>query len=356
MADWSVEVYDGSGNLVADLSTRATKRRIVKTRNRADTIELEYDLDNIKKLSSELNLNAWDIFAVAQNEIRIKRNDTVYSAGQIMDGYPIIDGDSRKISITAVGWLDLFGSRYTDEGGSSSDYYFSATDAGQIAWGLIDASQNETNGDFGITQGYIQASVNRDRQSYVTKNIRDALIELTEVINGFDFEFTWDKKFNVYYPKIGTKKNNVILTYPGAISLLSFGRRGVDIANNIIARGAGTGADAFAATATDTASQSKFKLRQDIVEFFDVSEASTLQDHADEELKFRRSFVDVPDITLDPAIAPNITAYGIGDVIKIEVLEDLEIFSPINDWFRIDSIDLTIDENNIEIPRLKLMK
>lgn len=356
MANWTVEVYNGSGELVAELSSRALERKVTKLRNRADTINLKYDLDDIKRLCAKLNVSAWDIFAIGQNEVRVLRNGVVFSAGQIMDATPVIDGDQRSIMVIAVGWLDLFGARYTDEGGSSSDYYFSNVDAGQIAWGLIDASQNETGGDFGITQGNIQASQNRDRTDYVYKNIKEAVIQLSEVINGFDFEFTWDKKFNVYYPKIGTRKENIILTYPGAIKTLSFGRHGMQLANNIIARGSGTGEDAFTAEVTDVASRNKFKLRQAIIDFNDISKVDTLEEHANEELLFRRSFVDVPDITLDPAQAPRWGSYGIGDEIKIEVLEDLEIFAPINNWFRIDGMEVTLDSNNTEDIRLQLMR
>lgn len=355
MANWSVEVYNDSGELVAELTGRAIERKVTKLRNRADTITLKYDLDDIKALSAKLNISAWDIFGIGQNEVRVKRNGVVFSAGQIMDATPLIDGDQRTISIIAVGWLDLFGARFTDEGGSGSEYYFSDTDAGQIAWGLINASQNEEGGDFGITQGNIQASQNRDRQDYVYKNIKEAIIQLSEVINGFDFDITWDKKFNVYYPKIGVRRENLILTYPGAIKTLSFGRHGMQLANNIIARGSGTGEDAFTAEVTDIPSRNKFKLRQDIIDFNDVSKIDTLQDHANEELLFRRSFVDVPDITLDPALAPPFGTYGIGDEIKIEVLEDLEVFAPINNWFRIDGFEVTLDANNTEDIRLQLM-
>lgn len=355
MANWAVEVYNDSGTLVAELTGKALERKVTKLRNRADTINLRYDLDDIKRLSAKLGISAWDIFAIGQNEVRVKRNGVVFSAGQIMDATPVIDGDQRSIVIIAVGWLDLFGARFSDEGGSSSDYYFSNTDAGQIAWGLIDASQNETGGNFGITQGNIQASQNRDRTDYVYKNIKEAIIQLSEVINGFDFEFTWDKKFNVYYPKIGKRLDNLILTYPGAIKTLTFGRHGMQLANNIIARGSGTGEDAFTAVVTDTASRDKFKLRQAIIDFNDISKVDTLQDHANEELIFRRSFVDVPDITLDPALAPPFGTYGIGDEIKIEVLEDLEVFAPVNNWFRIDGFEVTLDENNTEDIRLQLM-
>lgn len=340
---------------MAELTGRAIERNVKKLRNRADTITLVYDLDDIKRLCVKLGLTAMQIFAVAQNEVRIKRNGVVFSAGQIMEGMPVIDGDSRTITIIAVGWLDLFGMRFTDTGGSSSAYYFSATDAGQIAWGLINASQAETDGDWGITEGYVQASVVRDRTDYVDKNIKDAIIELSEVINGFDFEFTWDKKFNVFYPKIGQRRENVILTYPGAIKSISYGRHGMEIANSIIARGSGTGEDAFTATAVDAASRGKFKLRQDILDFNDVSKVSTLQQHGDEELVVRRNFVDVPDITLDPVYAPPFGTYGIGDEVKIEVLADIEIFGPINDWFRIDGLELTLDDNNTEDVRLQLM-
>lgn len=356
MATWTTEIYDDKGQLVADVSDKSLVITITKNRNRPETIVLRYDLDAIKRLVNNLKIDVTSLFATNLNEVRIKRNDTVYVAGQISNIQPYASRQKREITIIAVGWLQLFSKRVTDGGGSGSAYYFSAVDAGQIGWGLINASQNETNGDFGIVQGNIQASITRDRKDYEDKNIYDALVQLTEVIKGFDHEITWDKKYNVYYPKIGQRLENLHLTYPGNIADIGFTRDGMSATNQVIAKGAGSGADAFRAIASSVADQTTYKLRQDILIFNDIVNANTLQEHADEELRVVRTFFDVPEVVLDPAKAPPVTSYSIGDEIKIDVSEDLDIFATVNDWFRIERITLTLKANQEEDVRLLLAR
>ena len=347
---YSLYVYDSSGNLVADLTGRALNRQVKLMRNRAEVITAEFDADNLRDLGLTIGLDVQDIFAVNRNELRIKRGDRVIAAGEIQALIPTIDGDTRKLAVRAHGWLDLFASRYTD----SSEVY-TGIDAGQIAWDLIDDSQNQTNGNFGVTQGNIQTSVNRDR-TYSYKNIKDAIIQLSEVINGFDFEFSWDKKFNVYYPKIGSDRPEIVFTYPGNIKRLSFVRDGTEIANKIIARGGGTGSDAFQSTAQDTVSQGIYKLREKFIQFNDITNTTTLQQHADGELANLAKFYDMPDIVLDGSIDPQFGSYGLGDTVRIYVSEERNIFQTITGSYRIDAIDLSIDEQDQETVRLRLMR
>ena len=347
---YSLKVYNPDGELVADLTGRAMKRRLQLMRNRAEVISAEFDLDNIRDLATTIGLTAEDIFAVNRNELRIMRGDRVMAAGEIQAIVPTIDGDTRRLAVRAVGWLDLWASRYTD----ASEVY-TATDAGQIAWDLIDDSQSLTNGDFGITEGEIQASVNRDR-TYQYKNIKDAIIQLSEVVNGFDFEFTWDKQFNVYYPNIGSDRPDIVFTYPGNIKRLSFLRDGTDIANKILARGSGFGVDVFQATASDTVSQGIYKLREKFIQFNDVTDADTLQEHADGELLNYAKFYDMPDIVVDGSLAPVFGAYGLGDIVRIYIGEERNIFQVINGSYRIEAMDLSIDDQDQETVRLRLMR
>lgn len=351
MGRWKIEVYDQDGNAIADLSGKSLKRRFSKVRNRAPVIDLSYDLDEMKAFCQKLNTTAPELFAINQNEIRVTRDTSVYMAGQIVYRQPVITDDERTINIKAVGWFDLLGVREIDEA-----VRFDQIEQGQIAWSLIDTAQQREDGDFGITQGYIQAGPLRDRSYESRKNIKEAIVQLSEVIGGFDMEVTWDKKFNVYYPKMGSRKPDIVLTYPGSIRTISFASDGMKMANEIIARGSGTGEDAFKATSSDEVSRQKYKLRQATVDYSDVSLVDTLQEHGDDELNFRSKFLDVPDVTLDSATAPAFGSYDLGDEIRIEVTEDLEIFGTVNDFFRIDAIDVELDENDDEDIRLRMMR
>lgn len=333
-----IQIRDSSG-LVADLTGRAISRSIKLQRNRPDEISLVYDIDNIQKLANSLNMDVWDIFRVNENEIKICKANWVVASGQINYAKRTA-GSNRRIEIKAIGFFNLLKQRYTDD-----SVIFSATDAGAIAWSLI----NTTNGldDTGITQGTIQTSVNRDR-GYSYKNVYDAIIQLSECINGFDFDVDSDKKFNVYYPKQG-QTTDLVFNYPGNIQELSYERDGTRMTNKVIGIGAGTGVNAIRTISQDTASQTTYGLRESILQYPDISVIATLQEHTDGELLLSKKFIDIPDLILDGSIDPEFGTYRIGD--QIRVVANTE---GINDYYRIEAMELNLDENNRETVRVQL--
>ncbi len=341
-------MHDIDGVLIADLTARALKRKITKIRNRSDLIQVVFNLDDVRRLCVDLNIQPKNLFAVDQNEIRLLRNGVVQSAGQLVDVRFEIIERKRTVQIFAVGWFDLLASRIT-----AQLRQFNSTDAGQIAWELIDDSQSLPNGDFGITQGTIQASVDRDR-TYEFKEIAEAILQLSEVNNGFDFEITWDKKFNVYYPKIGQSRPDLVLAHPGNIRAIDFTRRGVDISNKVIARGAGTGGNSIFFTASDTPSQERFRLREQLLDLNDISLLTTLEEHAAAELSLKKNFMDVPTLELEPDAMPEFGTYGLGDLLPLEITDSF--FSGLNDTYRIEKITIGIDAENVENVTLGTMK
>ena len=108
-----VEIVDDSGTLVSELTGRARKRQFTVTRNRAEQILLEFDLDTIEQFARDSKTNIEEIFAVGKNEVRIKRGDRFLVGGQITHVQGSIDQDSKVLEVRAVGFLDLFKDRYT---------------------------------------------------------------------------------------------------------------------------------------------------------------------------------------------------------------------------------------------------
>lgn len=118
--------------------------------------------------------------------------------------------DSKKnnwATIICFTWFEQLSNRFT-----GAIRNFSQIDQAEIAMTLIDETQAQTNGDLGITEGDIVPTFLRDR-SYYNQNILDAIINLTNVIGGFDFEITDDKVFNAD-SIIGTDlTDNIVLEY-----------------------------------------------------------------------------------------------------------------------------------------------
>lgn len=351
---YRLEVVSRDGALIADLTPRVRGRNYRQRRNRAEVLKANFDLEVINQLALRLNVTVEQLFAVNQNQLKLFRDDTLIGAGEINYLGLNFEGDSVSLDVQAVGWLEWFAYRLTGVAVEGGDWYYDAVDAGQIAASLITTSQAASS--FGVTIGSIQPSVPRDRKTYANDNIRDEIVALSEVDNGFDFEFTPDKVFNVYYPKIGTRRNDITFTFPGNIQKLTFNRDGTLMANKVYAVGSGFGTERYQSVVEDATSQASYRIREKMFVYNNVSDTNTLTEHGNEELRVRRSFLDVPEITLMGDSGPSFGSYKIGDEVQLDITERTEAFGSLNDWFRIEEIDLSIDENDVETVRIKMSR
>lgn len=342
---YTILITDRAGSTIADVSDMCRTRRYIRRRNRPENIELAFDIDDLRRYLIASKNTADDLLRTNSNEVHIYRGDSQIVAGQIIYR-DVAASDSKTVTIQAAGWLQMLAHRYT---GIGVDYL--STDIGAIMWDLIDTAQGVANGDIGITQGIIQTSRAADRSTYDYKRIKDAVIQLSEVIGAPDFSFTPDKVFNVWYPKQGRQLTNVSLSYPGNILSISYTQDGEKMANQIIAIGSGTGTDAITSIKDDLTAQAYYGLRQKKIQFNDISLQDTLDDHADEELRTSVGFFELPEVTVH-GYDPVVGSYDIGDEINVVVSEDVELFGHINGFHRIDEIDTTVDENDVETIKL----
>lgn len=125
--------------------------------------------------------------------LQISELDTdvwVYLNGVLNDRFRIIQvnqtwGPSGEdtISVQAVCYRRLLAARYV-----VSALRFDQISQGEIIWELINHTQSQPTGSLGITVGDLGPSVLRDRSYDVGQNILDAIVDLTNVIDGP----TWD--------------------------------------------------------------------------------------------------------------------------------------------------------------------
>lgn len=346
---YQILIKTPTGDKVGDVSDMPLAFKYILRRNRPSLITLDFDMDDLRRVLKVMNITARDLFATNVNEVYVYRNGVAVVAGQIM--YRNVDMDEdKKAQLQAPGWLELFNQRVT-----SISQVYSPTDIGQIMWDLIDQSQLQTNGDFGITQGTIQASRLAERNTYSYKNIKDAIIQLSEVIGGPDFEFTPDKVFNVYSPKQGRLITDFSFTYPGNIRSIGYEIDGSKMSNQVIFRGAGTGEQGIISVQSDTTAQGTYKLRQSVYQRPDVSVQESLDDLAEEQLRVSSGLFTVPRIKV-LGVEPPFGSYWLGDEVNIAVTEDVELFGDANGVFRIEEIEVSVDANNVEDVSIKLSR
>src|SRR5205814_585542 len=107
-------------------------------------------------------------------------------------------------------------------------------------------------------------------KKFENKNISDALIEFSEEANGLDFSFTWDKVLNLYWPGIGSERDDILFTYPGNILSLSVSSDSTKIVNSLLARGKGNADANISTIIDDLTSQATYKLRTSVKDFPDM--------------------------------------------------------------------------------------
>jgi hypothetical protein len=353
MSKYTVEVYDDMGRLLADLSGIADARNIDLARNRAGSCRFTIDMDLLENLCDIIGLEPQNLLEINKNDIRIRVGTKYIFGGQITDRNTTLDYPSR-VEVTAIGWFELLSNRFLDQ-----DTIYTSRDAGAIAWDLIYGTQAQTYGDFGILPGTIMPSVNRSFKFVIDKNIKDAIIELSNFREGFDFEVDYDKQFHVYYPYQGFEKPNLTFIFSqdrgkGNIIGGTIYETGSKMANMILARGEGFGDAQLRVEESDINYMNTYGIRTKIVDYPDVTMRDTLTEHAQNELELYRKNLQIPEIVVDGSKAPYMGDYGIGDRIRIKI-ERYKMFKDFHTkYYRIDAISIGIDDNDVETIKLTL--
>ena len=150
---WKFYIRDDSGYTVASL-VNARGRWFKEALNQGGSAG--FILDTTDTNCSE------DILKINKHELVIVYKGFEMYGGQISSINKVASGNDRYWEITTKQFFNLLEQRYcgyNKSTGLSDIREFTTTDAGTIAWTLINESQNEVNGDLGITQGTIQSSL-----------------------------------------------------------------------------------------------------------------------------------------------------------------------------------------------------
>lgn len=194
---------------------------------------------------------------------------------------------------------------------------FTQVDAGQIAKQLIDLAQ--ASGTAGIaTTGTIQATKLRDR-TYENVNAGEAIIALTQVLDGFDFEVVPTElssaaigEFNVYAAQ-GSMLSTVRFEYgPDTLRNVRRVTRQMQPPVNVARV---LGSNGLTGVKTDAASISVHGRWEAQESLSDVSEQATLDDRA--QAMLRPNWIRVVGFSPEPQLSPRPwDDYWIGDTVE----------------------------------------
>lgn len=218
---------------------------------------------------------------------------------------------------------------------------FADKDQSQILWELIDAHEGH-----GIAEGDLPASVSRDRTYPPGKEVGQALVEMSEVISGPDFELepvvASDGtlcRFNTHHPRQGADLSEGVVFVHGRTPHTAVGFRfspgGEEIANRVLAIGAPREQEGESPFAEHPAYLAEHDDSIDLygeafekrLNFDDVVETATLESHAKAAVSAAAFPVPYFDFTAAPEYAgvdgegvPPVFGvdYWLGDTIAVE--------------------------------------
>ena len=336
---YEIEVWNKSGVLLGNIRHLATNLKWTKERNQAETVTFTMDLGRYEDYLKIIGTTApFDFMDVLTTDIRIKREGKyLIGANVIKFGYSPTNA-SVDMTVSCTGYLNFFKTQYVD-------IAYTNEDQGDILWGVVAQVQGKSGANYGITRGANTSRLMKRDRNQTRKNVKDFMIQMSNVINGPDFEFTPDKKFNSY-DAIGSYRPDIRLVYPRNVDSFDFERAGDALYNYIYAIGSGNGEDAIQTYSEDSTSQSERYRREYIATFNSVEREATLQENSDGVLDLSKDVRELPKVTLHDGVL-DLNDVGIGDTIFLELQRFLSI-KHIKGFYRIERIECSVDDNDAE--------
>lgn len=292
----------------------------VEELNKEPIAKITLSFNELDRLAEIYSTTVMAMFSAAIRELYIERDGTKIFYGVVSDlGVETAEDGKLNFVVKAVGFFGLFVKRIA----GIPKRVFSSTDAGTIAWTLIDESQDSDTpySDWGITQGSITSSVNRDR-TYRFDYIKDSIIRLSNenLDDGFDFDIDNNKQFNIYYPTKGASKPNIIFDdktlddYRWRKPLI------LGLTNKVYALGEGFNDDVLYVTRTAaTAYRTPFGTLEEALRETDIKTTATLNAKGDRKLADEKEpIIDLEGYHYD-GLNFGFDDYNLGDTVVVDL-------------------------------------
>lgn len=162
------------------------------------TFQITVNLVYLRDYLATQNNTIQGLFETSFLNVYLYKDGVLIFAGFVADVQYKTSGANITAQVNCKSWLGYFENRFYSGA-------FSATDAGDIAWGLINAVN-----DISITKGTVTATKNRDR-TYVYDEVAKSVIALSilNLSSGLDFDITNQKVFTAV-PRLGADYANII--------------------------------------------------------------------------------------------------------------------------------------------------
>lgn len=252
---------------------------------------------------------------------------------------------------------------------------FTGADQFAIVRQLLNDAHAVSGGDINVTVGSETCGVLRDRtyETWEFKNLGEAVEQLAEVINGFDFsiEPAWSaagaltKTFRLYYPRKGARFSATGHVFEVGRNVIRWDwpNDGTRYANRV--HNVGSGQDAATLRVTRTATDQLtlaasggpgYPLIEEVISNTDVIKTSTLTAQADLTLGSLARPIEIPRVVVRADVDPILGAWSLGDACRFVCQPGLSPRFPdgIDDYRRIIGFDVEVNDEGTEEVQLTL--
>lgn len=286
--------------------------------------------------------------ALRRNSVWIYRDNVLKWSGEMAVREAALDDKAGgRVTLHSYDWLEQLDHRYTPEAVS-----YNNTDQGEIFWSEINTTQSQTYGNMGITRGTITATTPRDRQ-YATQNIMELGINLSNVIDGFDFEITNSKILNIY-STIGVDRTDSVIFEHGVNANVT---NIIEDFKNPVNRAISTGQvldppSILRVDVDSTEDQEIYGIREGLNTDLDVSESGTLTEKGEALILKQKAPLMKVDVDI-LASGPDISQFALGDTVLVKVRKGIY---DISEPYRVFEWEVSYDSDNKEKVSVVLAK
>lgn len=339
-----IEIWDKSKQRIADITNLAESRSGVFKLNGIDTFQFSMDLHRFDAYCERIGIHPRTLLWPLTCDIILKLDGVYWKGFECAAVTPYLNGSGATLSVRCRGFFSLFSKRYVTLA------YTTETERTAIAAGLITTTQAQTNGDFGVTIGAQQfITGERSTRDYELKNVKDALVELTRLETGqFDFNFTYDKKFETY-EQLGSLHGDTPLIYGtgGNIKNTDVPTEGNSVANHITGLGSGFGKDQVRSTpgiGDDGPSQLAYELREELPQWNSIATQEELDENTAGHLAQVKDMLQIPNVTVTSKEI-DLLATSVGDRFPVDLTQH-RYTDNINGLYRVEEMNVDWDDKD----------
>jgi hypothetical protein len=297
---------------------------------------------------AEIMIDAWRPEATVANftegerEVYIRRDGVLVWAGYLWSA----EGSTSDmmVRLSCSGWASMLDHRLIDE-----DKQFSDQEQMNVAWELINFTQNKTEGNLGITRGpEANSGVTRTLKYryWERRVIGEVIREIAEMNGGFDFDIAPNKVFHMYYPRRGVLSGTTLQLDTNMNTIQQL-RDASEVASEVHGIGGGEGKATCIAVVSDATALADYGLRQTAEEFGDIKHYNTMVQKTTRFLNQHKKSTRQPQISLAVVGAtPVVGTYSVGD--RFPLLASAGYFN-ISGTFRISAYEVHLDQTGVEV-------